>query len=89
MVAAVNSGEIPKADLDASVLKMLRAHEFVGSEDASQDDGATWRPLSQFPAFAAEIQSLMASALGGLGDLDGIRGRISVLQWRSKPKISR
>lgn len=60
------SGKVVGPFDEATVLKMLRSSEFVGSEDASQDDGATWRPLSQFPGFAAEIATMMANALGGL-----------------------
>jgi len=62
------SGKVVGPFDEANVLRMLRGHELMGTEEASED-GVAWRPLSQYPAFAAEIQALMASALSGLGDL--------------------
>ncbi|MEW5851154.1 MAG: tetratricopeptide repeat protein, partial [Myxococcota bacterium] len=56
-----------------TLLAMLRSHELAGTEEASED-GAVWKPLSSIPVFAEEIQRLMASALGGLGDLPAVPG---------------
>ncbi|MBI5496480.1 MAG: tetratricopeptide repeat protein, partial [Deltaproteobacteria bacterium] len=67
------SGKVVGPFDEATVLRMLRSHELMGSEDASED-AVTWRPLSQFPGFAQEIQALMASALSGLGDLPAPAG---------------
>ena len=55
------------------VLTMFHKGELLGSEEASTD-GVTWRPLAQIPAFAADIQKAMASALAGLGDLPVPKG---------------
>ena len=62
------SGKVVGPFEEEAVLRMLRGHELMGSEEASTDEGMTWKPLSQFPAFADEIAALMATALGGLGE---------------------
>ncbi len=60
-----------------TILQMFARGELLGSEEGSAD-GVNWKPLAQIPAFAATIQSAMASALGGMDDLPAPRGDLPV-----------
>jgi predicted Zn finger-like uncharacterized protein len=67
------SGRVMGPLKTSDILAMFSKGELLGSEEASLD-GVTWRPMAQIPAFAAEIQKAMASALSGLEDLPAPKG---------------
>jgi tetratricopeptide (TPR) repeat protein len=55
---------------EATLLKMIQSQDLQGNEEASED-GAFWKPMSQVPALADEIQRMMLNALDGPGGLPG------------------